>query len=346
MGATGPAGAKGDTGATGATGAKGDTGSTGPTGVVSASPPVAYDSASQTVSISVGQTTGTVAAGNDSRITGAEQTSNKNQNNGYAGLDGSGKVASSAIPSLGITSVSSYGSRTALYADSANQQEGDVGVVAADPGKGSYVRNSTTYSGSNGSACWVLLTAPTDVVTSVNSYTGTVVLNNTDVGAAATSHTHSPSDITGTAVVTSDTRLVNANVTTNQTIPGTTNNLLFQSGFRTITASTTTINASDFYLEVPAGSTVNALTLPAYNATGQFAGKIYMIRNGRASGTSTTTGIVTLNGIVGPTSGSTATTSLTIAAGATQIVINTGALAGKWRAIGSFGAGNTTGGIA
>ena len=143
----------------------------------------------------------------DSRVTNSEQTSNKNQNGGYAGLDSSGKIASSAIPSLGISSVTQYASQTLLYADSANQQEGDVGVVTADPNKGSYVRNSTTYSGSNGSACWVLLTAPTDVVTSVNSKTGTVVLNNTDVGAAATSHTHSPSDITGTAVITSDSRL-------------------------------------------------------------------------------------------------------------------------------------------
>jgi hypothetical protein len=144
---------------------------------------VTYDSATKTVAIITGTTSGTVAAGNDTRITGAEQTSNKDQNGGYAGLNSSGKIASSAIPSLAITSVTEYSSRTALYADSANQQEGDVGVVTYDPNKGSYVRNSTTYTpGSpNGSACWVLLAAPTDVVTSVNGYTGTVSLTKSDV---------------------------------------------------------------------------------------------------------------------------------------------------------------------
>ena len=117
-----------------------------------------------------------------SKISGAEQTANKNQNSGYAGLDSSGKLASSTIPALAVTSVYSYASTTAMYADSSNVQEGDVGVIASDPGKGSYIRNATTYSGSNGSACWVLLTAPTDVVTSVNTYTGTVNLVKGDFG--------------------------------------------------------------------------------------------------------------------------------------------------------------------
>lgn len=40
--------------------------------------------------LAVGTTAGTVAAGNDSRITGAEQTSNKGQPSGYAGLNSSG----------------------------------------------------------------------------------------------------------------------------------------------------------------------------------------------------------------------------------------------------------------
>lgn len=44
--------------------------------------------------VAYGTTAGTAAAGNDSRITGAEQTANKGQPSGYAGLNGSGALAS------------------------------------------------------------------------------------------------------------------------------------------------------------------------------------------------------------------------------------------------------------
>lgn len=48
----------------------------------------------------IGTTAGTVAAGNDSRITGAEQTSNKDAANGYAGLDGSTHLKTTEFPAL------------------------------------------------------------------------------------------------------------------------------------------------------------------------------------------------------------------------------------------------------
>jgi len=51
-GATGPKGDKGDTGDTGPQGATGATGATGPSGVVAATAPLAYDSGTQTVSLS------------------------------------------------------------------------------------------------------------------------------------------------------------------------------------------------------------------------------------------------------------------------------------------------------
>ena len=47
----------------------------------------------------IGTASGTVAAGNDSRITGAEQTSNKGIANGYAPLDSSGHVPLANLPS-------------------------------------------------------------------------------------------------------------------------------------------------------------------------------------------------------------------------------------------------------
>jgi hypothetical protein len=45
-----------------------------------------------------GTTAGTVAQGNDSRITGAEQTANKGAANGYAPLNGSSKVPAANLP--------------------------------------------------------------------------------------------------------------------------------------------------------------------------------------------------------------------------------------------------------
>jgi hypothetical protein len=57
--------------------------------------------ASGQLSVNVGTVSGTVAAGNDSRITGAEQTANKDQPNGYAGLDNNGLVPASLLPSGG-----------------------------------------------------------------------------------------------------------------------------------------------------------------------------------------------------------------------------------------------------
>jgi hypothetical protein len=55
-------------------------------------------STSRSLAVSYGTGAGTAAQGNDSRITGAEQTSNKGAVNGYASLDGSGKVPSAQLP--------------------------------------------------------------------------------------------------------------------------------------------------------------------------------------------------------------------------------------------------------
>ena len=68
--------------------------------------------ASGQLSVNVGTVSGTVAAGNDSRITGAEQTTNKDQPNGYAGLDSNGLVPSALLPGGGGSPVLSVAGRT------------------------------------------------------------------------------------------------------------------------------------------------------------------------------------------------------------------------------------------
>ena len=236
-GPAGPAGPKGDTGAPstvpGPTGAKGDTGEQGQqgnSGVIAVTAPITNTgtSTSANLGITTGTTSGTVAAGNDSRIVGAEQTANKDSANGYAGLDSSGKLNASQLPALAITSVTVVASQAAQLALSA--QEGDV-AVRSDEGK-SYVKNS----GSAGTMSdWTLLQTPTDQVLSVNSKTGAVSLTYSDVGAAASSHTHTLSQVTdagtaaaknisasgnagsGEVVMGSDTRLSDARTPTTHT---------------------------------------------------------------------------------------------------------------------------------
>jgi len=53
----------------------------------------------RTISASFGTAAGTIAQGNDSRITGAEQTTNKGAVNGYAGLNSSSRVPSAQLGS-------------------------------------------------------------------------------------------------------------------------------------------------------------------------------------------------------------------------------------------------------
>jgi hypothetical protein len=55
-------------------------------------------SSNRTLAVDFGISAGTVAQGDDSRITGAEQATNKGAVNGYASLDGGGKVPSAQLP--------------------------------------------------------------------------------------------------------------------------------------------------------------------------------------------------------------------------------------------------------
>lgn len=122
-------------------------------------------------------------------------TTDKNVLNGYAGLDANGKLLSSVIPAIGISSVSVVASEAAQLALTA--QEGDV-AVRSDLSK-TFIRNSGT---AGTIADWTELLSPTDAVSSVAGKTGTVTLVKADItdfnGAdyAAASHTHAISDVT------------------------------------------------------------------------------------------------------------------------------------------------------
>ncbi len=59
--------------------------------------------ADRTLAVSYGTTAGTAAQGNDSRITGAQQASQKDQANGYAGLDGSALLKVAELPPSVVT---------------------------------------------------------------------------------------------------------------------------------------------------------------------------------------------------------------------------------------------------
>jgi enamine deaminase RidA (YjgF/YER057c/UK114 family) len=107
----------------------------------------------------------------------------RNANNGFAGLDGNGKVPSSQLPKIALTSVTVVASIAARDALS-DQEEGDV-VKVTDAGNGlpkTYIKTTTG---------WIEVESGSDVDT-VNGYTGTVVLDAADIkmdGSAVTVET-------------------------------------------------------------------------------------------------------------------------------------------------------------
>lgn len=146
----------------------------------------------------VGITAGTVAAGDDARlsnsrtptshatthaaagsdpltlsvsqVTGAESTSNKGVANGYASLDSGGKITASQVPAIAITDTFTAASQSAMLALS-TAEKGDV-CVRTDLNK-SFILSADPYSTLGN---WQELLTPTDAVQSVNGLTGTVVL--------------------------------------------------------------------------------------------------------------------------------------------------------------------------
>lgn len=87
----------------------------------------------------IGTSSSTFAAGNDSRITGAEQTSNKDVDSGYAGLDSGGKLKTSEAPTWNQNTT---GAAAGL---SANIAESQVTSLTTDLGL--RVLTTTTVNG-------------------------------------------------------------------------------------------------------------------------------------------------------------------------------------------------------
>lgn len=91
----------------------------------------------------------------------------------------SGKLPSSVLPPVALVTVGLYANETLMLA--ATTEEGDV-AVRSDENK-SYMRNA----GLTGTMTdWTELQTPTDIVLSVNSQTGTIVLNQDHIASGST----------------------------------------------------------------------------------------------------------------------------------------------------------------
>ena len=84
-------------------------------------------SANRTLAVNFGTTDGTVAAGNDARIAGAEQIANKGAANGYASLGSDGLVPASQLPPAVAPPDATTTTRGLI------QLSGDLGGTAASP---------------------------------------------------------------------------------------------------------------------------------------------------------------------------------------------------------------------
>lgn len=105
-----------------------------------------------------------------------------------------GKVPSTQLPNLAFSATYPVANRAAMLALTTIQvQPGDVAVITGTADKGSYILNATDPSAFEN---WVKLVAPDDTVQSVNSKTGTVVLNAADVGARSSSVSIPQADVT------------------------------------------------------------------------------------------------------------------------------------------------------
>lgn len=107
-------------------------------------------------------------------LAGKQETADKNQPNGYAGLDGDGKLIASSLPALAITEVWVVVNEAAQLALSA--ESGDVAI--RDDENKSYIHNGGT---AGTMADWTQLATPESLVLSVAGKTGAVSLDRGDI---------------------------------------------------------------------------------------------------------------------------------------------------------------------
>ncbi|MDQ1165902.1 pyocin knob domain-containing protein [Flavobacterium sp. SORGH_AS_0622] len=116
-------------------------------------------------------------------LTLKEDIANKNNANGYAGLDSSGKLFSSQLPALAISETFVVASQGAMLAIS-GAESGDI-AVRTDINKTFILKQSPASTLAN----WQELLTPTDAVTSVFGRTGAVVANAGDYTTALVTET-------------------------------------------------------------------------------------------------------------------------------------------------------------
>lgn len=194
----------------------------------------------------------------------------------------SGFVPSSQLPAVAITDVYVVASQSEMLGLTA--QTGDV-VVRTD-----ILRNYVHNSGTEGTlADWTELLVPTgSPVVSVNSMTGAIILGYADVGAAAASHTHAQTDITGltaSLAAKADTTYVDSQDTAirNRVVIGT-----------DITASRDLVSADAGKSFDAVSSAAIAINVPLASAQAFTAGDVILVRRGG-------TGAVTVTKTVGVT---------------------------------------------
>lgn len=115
-------------------------------------------------------------SGLQTALNSKEDTANKNQINGYAGLDGAGKLNPSQLPAIAVTDTNVVTSQSAMLALTA--EVGDL-AVRTDLNKTFILRVSPASTLGN----WQELLTPTDSVTSVYGRTGAVTAQSGDYTA-------------------------------------------------------------------------------------------------------------------------------------------------------------------
>lgn len=117
-----------------------------------------------------------ISTATQTALNSKENTSNKDQPSGYAGLDGSGKINPNQLPALAITDTFVINSQAAMLALTA--EVGDVSV-RTDLNKSFILKTSPATVLAN----WQELLTPTDTVTSVYGRSGAVTAQSGDYTA-------------------------------------------------------------------------------------------------------------------------------------------------------------------
>lgn len=111
-----------------------------------------------------------------------ENSANKNQNNGYAGLDAGGKISQSQLPPIAITETFVVNNQTEMLALAA--QVGDV-AIRNDLNKTFILSTEPANTLGN----WLELKTPTGTVSSVFGRTGAITAQNNDYSASQITNT-------------------------------------------------------------------------------------------------------------------------------------------------------------